>query len=42
MNSRRFKGAPPQALSAHYHTVAQERRCASQSALMSQMGQPQP
>src|SRR5260370_7479514 len=33
MNSRRLTRRPPQARAAHYHTVAQERRCASQQKL---------
>src|SRR5262249_46948070 len=33
MNSRRLMGAPPQARAAHYHAVAEDRRCASQQTL---------
>src|SRR5258708_4751340 len=33
MNARRLMGAPPQVRAAHYHTVAQERRCTSQQKL---------
>src|SRR5262245_16550635 len=33
MNARRLMGAPPQARAERYHTVAQERRCASQQKL---------
>src|SRR6266446_3228573 len=33
MNARRLMGAPPQVRAAHYHTVAQEHRCASQQKL---------
>src|SRR6266436_5071174 len=33
MNSRRFMGAPLSIRGGHYHTVAEERRCASQQKL---------